>query len=187
MSAFSLVSVCKQVTQLNHSFTIMGRKMFLQTDTFWFPVLVIIFIKNCAVLSGERCYQYRRKANVTLDTDQCLWENYTEPKTKRYCLESCFENATVRTNTFNKNRTSRIGFFLHIQIYSAKSSFSNLHSEGYGAPYIDCNAIFLPKWGINFREFSVFTESDKSLLSFWCWDLSLSYNLINLLELIKII
>ena len=46
--------------------------------------------------SPDDCYQYRRKGNVAIDTDQCLWQNYTEPKTKRFCLDACFENETVR-------------------------------------------------------------------------------------------
>ena len=62
------------------------------------PLLLSVFFSSLAVSNAEEgCYQYRRKDNVTIDTDQCLWKNYTEPKTKRYCLESCFKNNTVRT------------------------------------------------------------------------------------------
>ena len=67
-------------------------------------LITIVFVVHC---SGENCYQYRRKAYVTIDTDQCLWENYTEPKPKRFCLESCFDNVTVRTEN---NKT--FGFFV---------------------------------------------------------------------------
>ena len=45
---------------------------------------------NYAVLSGESCYKFRRLVNVTIDTDQCLWENYTEPKSKMSCIE-CYD------------------------------------------------------------------------------------------------
>ena len=57
---------------------------------------LLIFALECVTCSEEGCYQYRRKANVTIDTDQCLWENYTEPNPKKFCLESCFQNKTVR-------------------------------------------------------------------------------------------
>ena len=60
-----------------------------------FSVCFIAFTVHYMVLSEESCYQHRRKANVTIDTDQCLWENYTEPQMKRFCLDSCFENDTV--------------------------------------------------------------------------------------------
>ena len=67
-------------------------------------LITIVFAVHC---SGENCYQYRRKAKVTIDTDQCLWENYTEPKTKRFCLDACFDNDMVRTlknETLRKNK-----------------------------------------------------------------------------------
>ena len=64
---------------------------------------VILFAACFTVLALENvtcspddCYQYRRRGNVTMDTDQCLWENYTEPESKRFCLDACFENAMVR-------------------------------------------------------------------------------------------
>ena len=68
-------------------------------------LIMIIFAVQC---SSESCYQYRRKANVTIDTDQCLWENYTEPKSKRFCLESCFEKATVRIVRFIITKSEEI-------------------------------------------------------------------------------
>ena len=46
--------------------------------------------------SPDDCYQYRRKGKVTIDVDHCLWKNYTEPRTKRFCLDACFENEMVR-------------------------------------------------------------------------------------------
>ena len=75
-----------------------------RTVLFYVILIMVIFTVQC---SGESCYQYRSKANVTIDTDQCLWENYTEPKTKRFCLKSCFENDTVRTfRYFSQNGKS---------------------------------------------------------------------------------
>ena len=71
-------------------------KMSHETQTLLFPVLLIFFTAGYTKCLEESCYQYRRKGNVTIDTDQCLWQNYTESKPKRVCLESCFENITVR-------------------------------------------------------------------------------------------
>ena len=65
----------------------------------WFSTLFIIWNLHPAVTSDESCYQYRRKSNVTIDTDQCSYGNYTEPKTKRFCLDSCFGNDSVRDKT----------------------------------------------------------------------------------------
>ena len=62
--------------------------------------VILIMIILAVQCSGESCYQYRSKANVTIDTDQCLWQNYTEPKTKRFCLQSCINSVTVRTVRF---------------------------------------------------------------------------------------
>ena len=59
-------------------------------------IFLITLLVRYTVHSEESCYQYRRKANVTLDTDQCLWQNFTEQKLKRHCLQSCINNNTVR-------------------------------------------------------------------------------------------
>ena len=68
-----------------------------RTTLFYAILIMIILAVQC---SGESCYQYRSKANVTIDTDQCLRQNYTEPKTKRSCVQSCINKATVRTVRF---------------------------------------------------------------------------------------
>ena len=64
---------------------------------FSFFTFFVVWNMYNAVSSDEGCYEYRRKGNVTIDTDQCLWQNYTESKPKRFCLDTCFENDTVRT------------------------------------------------------------------------------------------
>ena len=61
-----------------------------------FFVYFFVFAVNYAALSEGSCRQFRRKTNVTIHTDHCQWENYTEPTGKRFCLESCFTNPTVR-------------------------------------------------------------------------------------------
>ena len=73
-------------------------KMSLEAQKLMFSMFLIIFAVKYTACLDESCYLYRRSVNVTIDTDQCLWENYTEPKTKRFCLESCFNNDTVRTD-----------------------------------------------------------------------------------------
>ena len=64
---------------------------------FYVILIIIMFTVNC---SGESCYQFKGIENVTIDTDQCLWQNYTEPRTKRFCLNSCIKSATVRIVIF---------------------------------------------------------------------------------------
>ena len=61
----------------------------------------VLFSIIAVSYAEEGCYQYRRKGNVTIDTEQCLWKNSTEPKPKRLCLESCFKNDTVRNVALN--------------------------------------------------------------------------------------
>ena len=63
-----------------------------------------IFVVKSEALSEEGCYQYRRKANVTMDTDQCLWQNYTQPQLKTLCLASCFKNDAVSTIRLKQNQ-----------------------------------------------------------------------------------
>ena len=70
--------------------------MLLQGE--WTLVL-IVFTVNDAALS-EDCKQFKEKENVTIDTDQYLWQTYPESKPRRFCLESCFNNDKVKTVTF---------------------------------------------------------------------------------------
>ena len=79
--------------------------MLFETRMLLVSLCLIAFTVNYAALSEESCYRFRGKANVTIDTDQCLWENYTEPKMKRVCLERCLQNASVRSWTFLCNRS----------------------------------------------------------------------------------
>ena len=77
-----------------------------KSQPFLFYILIIISTANYMVTSDEGCYQYRRKGNVTIDTDRCLWQNYTEPKPKRLCLDICFENDTVSIQQLYRPRAS---------------------------------------------------------------------------------
>ena len=52
--------------------------LFKRQAVLFVACLTIIAVKYTTG-SPDDCYQYRRKANVTIDTDQCLWQNYTEP------------------------------------------------------------------------------------------------------------
>ena len=71
-----------------------------ENQPFLLSILLIVCAADYTATSEDGCYKYRRKGNVTIDTAECLWENYTEPKTKRFCLDFCFENSTVRTQQF---------------------------------------------------------------------------------------
>ena len=75
-----------------------------ENQPFPLSILLIFCAANYTATSEDGCYQYRRKGNVTIDTDQCLCENYTEPKTKRLCLDVCFENSMVRMPQFYRLR-----------------------------------------------------------------------------------
>ena len=71
--------------------------MFLfEVQSALFSFCFIAFAVNYTALWEETCYRLRVKLNVTIDTDQCLWQNCTEPKPKRFCLDVCIENASVR-------------------------------------------------------------------------------------------
>ena len=72
--------------------------MLFETRMFLVSLCSMAFDVNYAALSEESCYRFRGKANVTIDTDQCLWENYTEPKMKIVCLECCLQNASVSSS-----------------------------------------------------------------------------------------
>ena len=60
--------------------------------------LLCLWFTAIATASDESCCQFRRKENITLDQNQCQWENYTEPQLIKRCLKSCSENAGVRTS-----------------------------------------------------------------------------------------
>ena len=62
-------------------------------------ILICVFFIGNQVTSHESCSQFRRKENVTVDQNQCLWENFSEPQPMKSCLQSCWDNATVRTIT----------------------------------------------------------------------------------------
>ena len=72
--------------------------MLHKTQAFLFFVLLFNSAVKYTACSEESCYLYRRKGNVTIDTDQCLWESFTESEGKLFCLESCFNNSMVRVN-----------------------------------------------------------------------------------------
>ena len=67
--------------------------MISEAELVLFPVLLIIFAVNCF---EEGCVRFKGKTNVTIDTDQCLWEIYTDPRSKKFCLETCFKNKKVK-------------------------------------------------------------------------------------------
>ena len=69
--------------------------MLFETHVLLCSFCLIAFAVNYVALSEESCYRFRGKTNVTMDTDQCLWQNCTDAKTKIFCLESCFKNVTV--------------------------------------------------------------------------------------------
>ena len=73
-----------------------GSVMFSKVQKVLLSVIVFVWTIEYAVYSEEGCYQFKTKRNVTIDTDQCMWQNYTEPKTKRFCLEFCINNNAVR-------------------------------------------------------------------------------------------
>ena len=70
--------------------------MLFETRMFLVSLCLMAFIVNYAALSEEPFFRFRGKANVTIDTDQCLWQNYKQKQIKRFCLESCLKNDTVR-------------------------------------------------------------------------------------------
>ena len=56
--------------------------MLFETRMLLGSLCLIAFIVNYAALSEESCYRFRGKANVTIDTDQCLWQNYKQKTDK---------------------------------------------------------------------------------------------------------
>ena len=82
---------------------------------FYVILIVIMFAVQC---SGESCYQFKGIENVTIDTDQCIWEYFTGSKSKRFCLNSCIKNTTVRPVIFILTKTEELlSEFMHQEHY----------------------------------------------------------------------
>ena len=55
-------------------------------------ILIWVFFIGNDVASQESCSQFRRKENVLVDQNQCVWKNFSEPKPTKHCLQSCWDN-----------------------------------------------------------------------------------------------
>ena len=66
--------------------------IFLRGGINW-TVVTAIYVLN--LIMSDSCNIFEAIKYVTIDTNVCLFQNFTEPVSEWVCVKSCHKNATV--------------------------------------------------------------------------------------------
>ena len=62
-------------------------------EVHWIALNVLILVLN--LMTSDSCVIFRTLGHITIDTSQCLFQNFTEPVSKWTCLDSSHSNPMV--------------------------------------------------------------------------------------------
>ena len=64
----------------------------LRSSNYW-TVVAAIYVLN--LMMSDSCSIFKSRKYVTIDTNICVFQNFTEPVSEWACVKTCYKNATV--------------------------------------------------------------------------------------------